>query len=290
MSNHAGVNVFEKFWSKAVLIKVHCHRPSGFKSVKNPKQVDDPSIRGEVKLVRKLFLKLDDGSDPWNEIINAESYARRVIQKYGVAGFSDMLGVVVVPSEILPDVMEEFETAKEKYDLAVANFMERYEDLKRKAQQVYGSLYSDEDYPPKDQIKLEVGLDVFKLSIPEALERLDQKSIDHINRSAVQRVQETADKIREHFLNVYMHTLTALQNKFNEGEMRALVLGKHLGVLSRAIKLGKVYANMTEDDELRRIIGNIEGMMVGNRLAEPQKIAENIVEIERTMSRRIERM
>ena len=82
-------------------------------------------------------------------------------------------GTQILPSANYLAFMNEFRKEKYEWQMIVNQFLAEYESLKYDAQRLLGNLYSDTDYPSKDEIASKFNMDMAIMPVPSGDFRVD---------------------------------------------------------------------------------------------------------------------
>jgi hypothetical protein len=75
-------------------------------------------------------------------------------------------GTMMLPTANYLNFMSEFRKEKSEWEYLVQQFLDNYNDLKREAERVLGSLYNDSDYPTEEVIRRKFHMDLAVFPVP----------------------------------------------------------------------------------------------------------------------------
>jgi len=103
-------------------------------------------------------------------------------------------GTQILPSANYLAFMNEFRKEKYEWQMIVNQFLAEYESLKFDAQRLLGNLYSDTDYPSKDEIASKFNMDMAIMPVPSGDFRVDiaDEELARITSDVEARVQDAA--------------------------------------------------------------------------------------------------
>jgi len=103
-------------------------------------------------------------------------------------------GTQILPSANYLAFMNEFRKQKYEWQMIVNQFLAEYESLKYDAQRLLGNLYSDTDYPSKDEIASKFNMDMAIMPVPSGDFRVDiaDEELARITSDVEARVQDAA--------------------------------------------------------------------------------------------------
>ena len=103
-------------------------------------------------------------------------------------------GTQILPSANYLSFMTDFRKEKYEWQMLVNQFKTEYESLKYDAQRLLGNLYSDADYPSKDEIASKFNMDMAIMPVPSGDFRVDiaDEELARITSDVEARVQDAA--------------------------------------------------------------------------------------------------
>ena len=103
-------------------------------------------------------------------------------------------GTQILPSANYLAFMNEFRKEKYEWQMIVNQFLAEYESLKYDAQRLLGNLYSNTDYPSKDEIASKFNMDMAIMPVPSGDFRVDiaDEELARITSDVEARVQDAA--------------------------------------------------------------------------------------------------
>jgi hypothetical protein len=105
-------------------------------------------------------------------------------------------GTMMLPTANYLSFMSEFRKEKSEWNTLVGNFVQNYDQLKRDAQRILGSLYDPADYPMSSEIRHKFNMDMAIFPVPSADFRVSIGSdeLTRIQQDVERRVQEAQSK------------------------------------------------------------------------------------------------
>lgn len=112
-------------------------------------------------------------------------------------------GTQILPSANYLAFMNEFRKEKYEWQMIVNQFLAEYESLKYDAQRLLGNLYSDTDYPSKDEIASKFNMDMAIMPVPSGDFRVDiaDEELARITSDVEARVQDAAQSAMDEAWN-----------------------------------------------------------------------------------------
>ena len=124
-----------------------------------------------------------------HEVQNAASKARTFLYKRTLPWGDN--GDRVLSSAVYFDFIREYKEFKDKFDVAVTEFIAQYPSLKDEAQQSLKDMYQETDYPSVNALWKKFGMDMKFMAIPNSDDfriQLDKEEVDTLRSSIEQEL------------------------------------------------------------------------------------------------------
>lgn len=138
------------------------------------------------RFTKKIIKK--DGLKKIREVVTkARAFHRKVTLPWGD-------GTRILPAKMFLEFRDEMAVMHSQFDTAVHNFVGEYENLKAEAYGELGTLYSEQDYPDKQELANKFKFDVDIAPMPNADDfrvNLNKEAVDAIRKEIEENTQRT---------------------------------------------------------------------------------------------------
>lgn len=158
--------------------------------------------------------------------------------------------------------MEEF---KDRFEKAVLEFLNQYDELKDRAREVLGTLYNEADYPSREQVGSRFTFTYSVQPMPEASQfnglGFNAEAVEELRKSLEADMRATFEKANRRLWQELYEKLEKLTSKLQD-EKASVRQGTLDAVRNMATMLPKL--NVTQDTRLEvlssRLLRNLEGV------------------------------
>lgn len=163
----------------------------------------------------------------------------------------------------LQNVYDRIEEIKKQYFNAAQNFIQCFEDLKRKYKAKFPKDYREDKYPTAEQIqktfKFELQIFEFKTP-PETLQKISPAVYDQQMDEIKSNIKEMGDYVLKVVANELVERMSVLQEQCNGGKINSRTLSSINDLIS---KFDDLYGDFTDNKKIKEYISDMKEYMDG---------------------------